>query len=168
MSRGINKVILLGHCGQDPQVKDLPSGDKIVNISIATGETWKDRQTGERKERTEWHRVVLFNRLADIGAQYLQKGRHVYIEGNIRTRKWTDNNGQDRYTTEVVARELQLLDSNSAQQESDTFEDSSAFTENAWEKNTDSKPSSSNDMNKTKTSSTFDFEDDDPFGDIPF
>lgn len=168
MSRGVNKVILLGHCGQNPQVKDLPSGEKIVNISIATGDTWKDSQTGERKERTEWHRVVFFNRLAEIGAQYLQKGRNVYIEGNIRTRKWTDNNGQDRFTTEIVARELQLLDSNSGQHESDTFKDSSVPIQRECEMNSDPKKSSLHDISKTKTGTTFDFEDEDPFGDIPF
>ena len=110
MARGINKVILVGNCGQDPDVKYMPSGGEVTNISIATSESWKDKQTGEKKERTEWHRIVLFNRLAEIAGEYLRKGSKVFIEGSLRTRKWQDNAGQDRYTTESVAREMQMLD----------------------------------------------------------
>ncbi len=113
MARGVNKVILMGHCGQDPQIKELPSGDKLVNFSLATNESWKDRQTGESRERTEWHRVVMFGRLADVAAQYLRKGRQVYVEGNLRTRSWSDSNGNQRYMTEIVAKDMQLLDQNS-------------------------------------------------------
>jgi single-strand DNA-binding protein len=105
----INKVILVGNLGQDPEVKYMPSGGAVTNISIATTDTWKDKATGEKKENTEWHRVVFFNRLAEIVGEYLRKGSQVYIEGNLRTRKWQDQNGVDKYTTEIVAREMQML-----------------------------------------------------------
>ena len=111
MARGINKVILVGNCGQDPDTKFTASGSAITNISIATSETWKDKQTGENQERTEWHRVVFFNRLAEIAGEYLRKGSKVYVEGKLQTRKWQDQNGQDRYSTEIVANEMQMLDS---------------------------------------------------------
>ncbi len=111
MARGINKVILVGNCGQDPETRYTAGGAAITNISIATSDTWKDKQTGQPQERTEWHRVVFFNRLAEIAGQYLHKGSKVYIEGRIQTRKWQDQNGQDRYTTEIVANEMQMLDS---------------------------------------------------------
>ena len=110
MSRGVNKVILIGHIGQDPEVKYTPAGNAITNVSVATSETWKDKQTGQPQERTEWHRVVFFNRLAEIAGEYLRKGSKVYIEGSLRTRKWQDQQGQDRYTTEIVASEMQMLD----------------------------------------------------------
>jgi len=105
----INKVILVGNLGQDPEVKYMPSGGAVANISIATTDTWKDKQTGEKKDKTEWHRVVFFNRLAEIAGEYLKKGSQVYIEGSLRTRKWQDQSGQDRYSTEIVAREMQML-----------------------------------------------------------
>ncbi len=105
----VNKVILIGNLGQDPEVKYMPSGGAVTNISLATTDTWKDKATGEKKEKTEWHRVVFFNRLAEIVGEYLRKGSQVYIEGNLRTRKWQDQNGQDRYTTEIVAREMTML-----------------------------------------------------------
>jgi single-strand DNA-binding protein len=111
MARGINKVILVGNVGQDPETKAMPSGSAVTNISIATSETWRDKQTGQPQERTEWHRVVFFNRLAEIAGEYLRKGSKVYVEGSLRTRKWQDQNGQDRYTTEIVANEMQMLDS---------------------------------------------------------
>lgn len=111
MSKGINKVILIGNCGQDPETRHTPSGNAITNLSIATSESWKDKTTGEAQERTEWHRVVFFNRLAEIAGEYLKKGSKVYVEGSLRTRKWQDNNGQDRYTTEIVASSMQMLDS---------------------------------------------------------
>ncbi|EJE9919571.1 single-stranded DNA-binding protein, partial [Salmonella enterica] len=101
-SRGLNKVQLIGHLGQDPEVRYLPNGKAVANLSLATSDTWKDKQTGEPKERTEWHRVVLYEKLADVAGEYLRKGAQVYIEGELRTRKWTDQNGQERYTTEVV------------------------------------------------------------------
>lgn len=111
MSKGINKVLIIGNLGQDPEVKYTPQGSAITNISVATSETWKDKQTGQAQERTEWHRIVFFNRLAEIAGEYLRKGSKVYIEGQLRTRKWQDQSGQDRYTTEIVAREMQMLDS---------------------------------------------------------
>jgi len=115
MSKGVNKVIVVGNLGNDPESRELPSGGSVTNISVATSEFWKDKQTGEKQERTEWHRIVFFNRLADISAEYLRKGSKVYIEGSLRTRKWQDNSGQDRYTTEIVASEMQMLDSRNAE-----------------------------------------------------
>jgi single-strand DNA-binding protein len=112
MARGINKVILIGNLGQDPETRYMPSGGAVTNASIATSETWTDKQTGEPQERTEWHRVIFFNRLAEIVGEYLRKGSKVYIEGSLRTRKWQDKaTGADRYTTEIVAKEMQMLDS---------------------------------------------------------
>lgn len=110
MARGVNKVILIGNVGQDPEVKYMPSGGAVTNISIATSETWKDKNTGQPQERTEWHRVVFFNRLGEIAGEYLRKGSKVYIEGALRTRKWQAQDGTDRYTTEIVANEMQMLD----------------------------------------------------------
>jgi single-strand DNA-binding protein len=109
MSKGINKVILIGNLGNDPEQKSLPNGGAVTNISLATAESWTDKQTGQKQERTEWHRVVFFNRLAEIAGQYLTKGSKVYIEGSLRTRKWQDKDGTDRYTTEIVASEMQML-----------------------------------------------------------
>nr|BAR33261.1 Single-strand binding protein [uncultured Mediterranean phage uvMED] len=111
MSRGINKVILVGNCGQDPEVRHMPSGGAVTNISVATSESWKDKNTGDQQERTEWHRVVFFNRLAEIVEQHVKKGAKLYIEGSLRTRKWQGKDGQDRYTSEIVASEMQMLDS---------------------------------------------------------
>ena len=111
MARGVNKVIIVGNIGQDPETKFTGGGAAITNISVATSESWKDKQTGQSQERTEWHRIVFFNRLAEIAGEYLKKGSKVYIEGALRTRKWQDQSGQDRYTTEVVASEMQMLDS---------------------------------------------------------
>ncbi len=109
MARGINKVILVGNLGADPETRYTASGSAITNIRIATSESWRDKQSGEKQERTEWHRVVFFNRLAEVAGEYLRKGRQVYIEGSLRTRKWQDQSGQDRYTTEIVGREMQML-----------------------------------------------------------
>ncbi len=111
MARGINKVILVGNLGADPEVRYMPSGGAVANITIATSESWKDKQTGEQQDRTEWHRVVFFNRLAEIVGEYLRKGAKVYVEGSLRTRKWQDQAGVERYTTEIVAAEMQMLDS---------------------------------------------------------
>jgi len=113
VARGVNKVILVGNCGQDPETRYSAGGAAITNISIATSDSWKDKQTGQTQERTEWHRVVFFNRLAEIAGEYLRKGSKVYVEGRLQTRKWQDQNGQDRYTTEIVANEMQMLDSRS-------------------------------------------------------
>lgn len=111
MARGVNKVVLIGNLGKDPETRYAASGSAITNITLATGEVWKDKQTGEPQERTEWHRVVFFGRLGEIAGEYLKKGSKVYLEGSLRTRKWQDQSGQDRYTTEIVANELQMLDS---------------------------------------------------------
>jgi len=111
MARGVNKVILIGNLGRDPEVRYSPNGGAIANITLATSEAWKDKNTGEQVEKTEWHRVVFFRRLAEIAGEYLKKGSKVYIEGKLQTRKWQDKDGNDRYTTEVVANEMQMLDS---------------------------------------------------------
>jgi len=110
MSRGINKVILIGNLGNEPDVRYTAAGVAIVNISLATSESWTDKQTGQRQERTEWHKVVFFNRLAEIVKQYLHSGSKIYVEGNLRTEKWQDQNGVERYTTKIIAREMQMLD----------------------------------------------------------
>ena len=108
-ARGINKVILIGNLGQDPDTRYMPSGGAVTNLRVATNETWKDKQSGEQKEKTEWHSVAMFGRLAEIAAEYLRKGSQVYIEGRLQTRKWQDRDGNDRYTTEIVANEMQML-----------------------------------------------------------
>jgi single-strand DNA-binding protein len=109
MARGINKVILIGHLGADPETKSMPSGTAVANLRIATTEAYKDKQSNEWQERTEWHRVALFDRLAEVAGEYLRKGSHVYIEGRLRTRKWQDKQGNDRYSTEVIASDMQML-----------------------------------------------------------
>jgi len=115
--RGVNKVILVGTLGRDPETKTFPNGGSLTQFSIATSESWTDKNTGERKEQTEWHRIVLHNRLGEIAQQYLRKGSKVYIEGSLRTRQWTDQNGQERYTTEIRGEQMQMLDSNRQQGE---------------------------------------------------
>lgn len=146
MARGVNKVIIVGNLGGDPEVKYLPSGNAVANLNVATSESWKDKQTGEQQVRTDWHRVVIFGKLAEIAGQYLHKGSKVYLEGKLQTRKWQDQQGQDRYTTEVVIDingQMQMLDGRSdsapqAQQQprqqqpasapaADDFEDSIPF-----------------------------------------
>jgi single-strand DNA-binding protein len=109
MARGINKVILIGNLGADPETRAIPSGTTVANLRIATSESWRDKQSGEQQERTEWHRVALFGRLAEIAAEYLKKGSQVYIEGSLRTRKWQDKQGNDRYSTEIIGNDLQML-----------------------------------------------------------
>ena len=109
MARGINKVILVGNLGADPETRAMPSGTTVANLRIATSESWRDKQSGEQQERTEWHRVALFGRLGEIAAEYLKKGSQVYIEGSLRTRKWQDKQGNERYSTEIVANEMQML-----------------------------------------------------------
>ena len=109
MARGVNKVILIGNLGADPETRSMPSGMTVANIRIATSESWKDKQSGEQKERTEWHHVALFGRLGEIAGEYLRKGSQVYIEGSLRTRKWQDKEGRDRYTTEVIANDMQMI-----------------------------------------------------------
>ncbi len=111
MARGVNKVILVGNLGKDPEIRYMPSGGAVANITVATSEQWKDKQTGEQKERTEWHNVVFFNRLAEIVGEYLKKGSQVYIEGRLQTEKWQDKQGNDRYTTKIYASDMQMLGS---------------------------------------------------------
>lgn len=110
-SRGVNKVIIVGNLGNDPEVRFMPSGGAVANISVATSESWRDKSSGEQQERTEWHRIAFFGRLAEIVGEYLRKGSKVYIEGSLRTRKWQDRDNNDRYTTEIIASEMQMLDS---------------------------------------------------------
>lgn len=114
MARGVNKVILIGGVGQDPEIRYTQQGAAIANVSVATSETWNDKNSGEKQEKTEWHRVVFFNRLAEIVAEYVRKGSKIYVEGSLRTRKWQDQQGVERYTTEIVAGEMQMLSSRSA------------------------------------------------------
>ena len=111
MARGVNKVIIIGNLGADPEVRYMPSGSAVTNIRVATSEGWKDKQSGDTQERTEWHRIVFFNRLAEIASEYLRKGSKVYIEGSLRTNKWQDQSGAERYTTEIIANTMQMLDS---------------------------------------------------------
>ncbi len=111
MARGVNKVILVGNLGKDPDVRYMPSGSAVANVTLATSESWKDKQTGEKQERTEWHNIAFFGRLAEIAGEYLKKGSQVYVEGSLRTRKWQDKSGNDRYTTEIIASEMQMLGS---------------------------------------------------------
>ena len=154
MARGVNKVILVGNLGRDPEVRYSPSGAAIANVTIATSEGWKDKQTGEMQERTEWHRVVFFSRLAEIAGEYLRKGSQIYIEGRLQTRKWQDKEGQDRYTTEVVANELQMLGSRGGG--SGQMQDSSnQFDQSA--------PSSAPAPSKPAAKNFDDFDDDIPF-----
>jgi single-strand DNA-binding protein len=129
MAASVNKVILVGNLGRDPEVRNMQDGGKVVNISVATSEAWKDKASGERRDRTEWHRVVIFNdRLADVAEKYLKKGSKVYLEGQLQTRKWTDQSGQERYSTEIVLQkyrgELSLLDARSEGSQSDYSESS--------------------------------------------
>ena len=109
MARGVNKVIIIGNLGADPETRAMPSGTTVANLRVATSESWRDKQTGEQQERTEWHRVALFGRLAEVAGEYLRKGSQVYIEGSLRTRKWQDKQGNDRYSTEIVGNDLQML-----------------------------------------------------------
>ena len=111
MARGLNKVMLIGNLGADPEIRYTGSGSAVANVSLATAESWRDRESGEQQERTEWHRVVFFSRLAEIVSEYLRKGSQIYVEGRIQTRKWQDRDGNDRYTTEIVASNMQMLDS---------------------------------------------------------
>lgn len=158
MARGINKVILVGNLGKDPEGKFMPNGNAVTNITIATSESWKDKQTGQQQERTEWHRVVFFNRLAEIATEYLKKGSKIYLEGSLRTRKWQAQDGQDRYTTEIVASEMQMLDSRGG---------SSDYASSGADSNL-SKPISNTEMaskeiTETQDSVSNDFDDDIPF-----
>jgi single-strand DNA-binding protein len=144
MARGINKVILVGNLGADPETRYTASGSAVTRITVATSESWRDKQTGENQERTEWHRVVFFNRLAEIAGEYLRKGRQVYIEGSLRTNKWQDQSGQDRYTTEVIASEMQMLggrgDDAPARSSQGGFRENAAPSRQASEKSQEQSP----------------------------
>ena len=163
MARGINKVILVGNLGNDPEVRYTPSGSAVATLSIATTDSWKDKQTGEQRDKTEWHRVVMFNRLGEIAGEYLRKGSQVYIEGRLQTRKWTDQNGQDRYTTEIVANDMQMLggrsgggtasfDQSPAPQQNNQYQQQAAPQSNAPQQN-----------NPPPAEPMADFDDDIPF-----
>jgi|SRR5579863_8076915 len=151
MARGVNKVILIGNLGKDPEIRYAPNGGAVANVTVATSESWKDKATGEKQERTEWHRVVFFGRLAEIVGEYLKKGAQVYLEGRLQTRKWQDKEGKERYTTEVVASEMQMLGSRQAGDASASFSQEAGFS--------DEKPSA----RESRTSSAEDFDDDIPF-----
>lgn len=148
----VNKVILVGNLGKDPETRYMPNGDQVTNITVATSETWKDKSSGEQKEATEWHRVVFFRRLAEIAGQYLKKGSQVYIEGSLKTRKWQGQDGQDRYTTEIVANEMKMLGKREGGQSSDAPSDSGH-----------SEPRKSAPEQKTGGGTFNDFDDDIPF-----
>ncbi|WP_392564433.1 single-stranded DNA-binding protein [Orbus wheelerorum] len=162
-NRGINKVILVGNLGQDPEVRYLPNGGAVANISIATSETWKDKQTGEQKDKTEWHRVVIFGKLAEIAGEYLKKGSQVYIEGQLQTRKWQDQSGQDKYTTEVVVNiggTLQILGGRGTNSTDDTPQQNWGQSSN----NSSSAPSRQAPAQKAPANEPpMDFDDDIPF-----
>ena len=157
MARGINKVILIGNLGQDPEVKFMPNGNAVTNVTIATSESWKDKNTGEQVDKTEWHRVVFFRRLAEIVGEYLKKGSKVYIEGKLQTRKWQDQSGADRYTTEIVANEMQMLDSRGGGG-GDFSKPQSSQTSNEQSSN-----QTSNKQPATAAAGVDDFDDDIPF-----
>ena len=159
MAKGINKVILVGNLGNDPEVKYMPSGGAVTNFSLATADSWKDKTSGERVDKTEWHRVVFFNRLAEIAGEYLKKGSQVYIEGSLRTRKWQDQGGQDRYTTEIVGSEMQMLGSRSGG--SSDFDQSAAPQQSARPA---PKPAQNQSRQAPPAAQNFDdFDDDIPF-----
>jgi len=162
MAKGINKVILIGNLGKDPETKYMPSGEAVTNLTLATSETWKDKQTGQPQERTEWHKVVFFKRLAKIAGEYLTKGSKVYIEGSLRTRKWQDQSGQDKYSTEIVANEMQMLDGRN--QNGDSMESQAATQQQRQPANSagDYRAASGG----TQKQPPQQFEDD--FDDIPF
>lgn len=158
-NRGVNKVILIGNLGADPEVRFMTSGDPVANIRLATNEVWRDRNTNEQQVRTEWHRVVFFRKLAEIVNQYLKKGSQVYIEGSLRTQKWQGQDGQDRYTTEIVANEMHMLDSRSGG--TANFDDGPGVAENS---SSQPPPTSQSTPQPSNEASSFDdFDDDVPF-----
>jgi single-strand DNA-binding protein len=157
MARGVNKVILIGNLGADPETRYMPSGAAVTNVRLATTDTWRDKQTGEQQERTEWHRIVFFGRLAEIAAEYLRKGSQVYLEGRLQTRKWQDREGQDRYTTEIVANEMQMLGSRGAGPSASPPDESSDVQ---WDQ---SAPSGGESRSKSSKQAVDEFDDDIPF-----
>jgi len=158
MARGLNKVMIMGNLGADPEVRYAPSGGAITNIRVATSDVWKDKQTGEKQERTEWHKIVLFNRLGEIAAEYLKKGSRVFIEGSLRTNKWQDQNGNDRYTTEIIASGMQLMDSKGSGAGAAPFEESATHSNTSMERR--ASPASEKAL---ATTADDEFDDDIPF-----
>lgn len=157
MAKGINKVILIGNLGADPEVRYMPSGGAVANISVATSDSWKDK-AGQLQEKTEWHKVVLFNRLGEIAGEYLKKGSKVYIEGALRTNKWQDNQGQDRYTTEIVANNMQMLDGKGS-----TSSDANANNQNFQEHRNNASSSAASSQDAMASSKADVVDDDIPF-----
>lgn len=153
MARGVNKVTLIGNLGNEPEVRYTPNGNAVANITVATSSAWRDKQSGELQEKTEWHRIVFFNRLAEIVGEYLHKGSKIYIEGSLRTRKWQDKSGVDRYTTEIIANEMQMLDSKGG----------SNMGASSNSANTSSNRSTPSNAPEDLPSSPADFDDDIPF-----
>lgn len=156
MARGVNKVILVGNLGRDPEVRYSPNGSAVANVTLATSESWKDKTSGEKQEKTEWHRIVFFGRLAEIAGEYLKKGAQIYVEGRLQTRKWQDKEGHERYTTEIVANEMQMLGSRGgAGAPSDSFnQDQPSAAENSGPAGT---------KKASTTAAAGDFDDDIPF-----
>jgi len=164
MARGINKVILVGTVGKDPEMKYMPSGDAMANISVATNESWKDRNTGEKKEFTEWHRVVFFRGLAEVVGKYLRKGQQVYIEGSLKTRKWQGQDGQDRYTTEIIANDMQMLGGRpGGGMESGHYDEAPRANAGGYSSGGSSAPAASPSASHTPARGFEDFGDDIPF-----
>jgi len=172
MARGINKVILIGNLGKDPEVRYMANGSAVATLTVATSETWKDKQTGQAQEKTEWHRVVYFNRLGEIAGEYLKKGSKIYVEGSLRTRKWQDQSGQDRWSTEIVGNELQMLDgkgsSGSTLDDSRDFSGFDQFPEASFSSGAPSAPKAPSYPSKKSEPSqpverVVDFDDDIPF-----
>ncbi|MFQ5756459.1 MAG: single-stranded DNA-binding protein [Acidiferrobacterales bacterium] len=153
MARGVNKVMLIGHLGRDPEVRYSANGQAIANITLATSEAWKDKNTGEKQERTEWHRVVFFGRLAEIAGEYLKKGMQVYVGGRLQTRKWQDKEGMDRYTTEIVASDMQMLGSRAG----------AGVPDDSFDNEAQAAPASSSPAGAKTAAATDDFDDDIPF-----
>jgi single-strand DNA-binding protein len=153
MARGVNKVMLIGHLGRDPEVRYSANGQAIANITLATSEAWKDKNTGEKQERTEWHRIVFFGRLAEIAGEYLKKGMQIYVGGRLQTRKWQDKEGMDRYTTEIVASDMQMLGSRAG----------AGVPDDSFDNETQVTPASGSRGSAKPAEATDDFDDDIPF-----
>ncbi len=153
MARGVNKVMLIGHLGRDPEVRYSANGQAIANITLATSEGWKDKNTGEKQERTEWHRIVFFGRLAEIAGEYLKKGMQIYVGGRLQTRKWQDKEGVDRYTTEIVASDMQMLGSRAG----------AGVPDDSFDNETQAAPASASRGGAKPAEATDDFDDDIPF-----
>ena len=163
MARGVNKVILVGNLGKDPEVRYSPNGGAVANITIATSESWKDKTSGEKQEKTEWHRVVFFGRLAEIAGEYLKKGAQIYIEGRLQTRKWQDKEGKDRYTTEIVANEMQMLGSREGRGAPSEFDQSSSGDEGQGRGSSSRAPAATSSAGGKPSAPPSDFDDDIPF-----